>query len=128
MPININIDKDKRRVHATLIGEVSFDEMVEAIYSAVDDPLFTPGINILSDHTKLERPIKTNQAQALATHIDKLNKHFANSKWAVVTNKQASYGMMRMLSVFLKKVPMTLEVFYSYGEADTWISQESKEN
>ena len=128
MPIQISIDSAHKRIHANLSGVVSFAEMANAINSVVDDPLFFSGMNILSDHTDREKPISTSTARALATHIEKLKERFSNSRWAVVTNKEASYGMMRMLSVFLEKIPMELHVFYSKEEADVWLSGTEKKS
>ena len=122
MPIEKWIDTEKHRVHAVLSGRVILHEMILAIDSSTDDPCFQNGMDILSDHTRLEKPIETDEAKQLAAHLLRLRKYFAGSKWAVVTKMKASYGMMRMLSVFLERVPMYLQVFYSFARAERWLS------
>jgi hypothetical protein len=122
MPVVTRIDTSKQRVHAVLSASVTFHEMIAAIDTSVGNPAFRSGIDIFSDHTRLEKPIKTDQAQKLVTHLAKLRKHFEGSRWAVVTAMQASYGMMRMLSVLLEKIPIDLRVFYSFDEAERWLS------
>jgi hypothetical protein len=122
MPIETWIDTRKHRVHAILSGRVTLHEMIQAIDSSVEDSSFRNGIDIFSDHTRLEKPIETDQAQKLVTYLRKLKTHFVGSRWAVVTKMQASFGMMRMLSVLLEKIPMELSVFYSFVEAERWLS------
>ena len=126
MPIEHWIDAAKHTVHAVCTGRVTLEEMIRVIDSSVNDPSFEKGIDILSDHTGLEKPIETDQAQKLAAHLRLLRTHFAGSRWAVVTKMQASFGMMRMLSVFLERIPMQLQVFYSFVEAERWLEQPRK--
>ena len=128
MPIENWIDTTKHRVQAVLKGRVTLDEMLRAIDSSVEDPSFRNGIDILSDHTGLEKPIETDEAQRLAAHLRRLRDRFAGSRWAVVTEMQASFGMMRMLSVFLERIPMHLRVFYSIIEAERWLDQPRDES
>jgi len=122
MPIEILINKDIRRVQIVLSGILSFNEMVRAINSVVENPSFSRGYDVFSDHTRLEKPIEADQAKKLAEHLATLREYFSNSRWAIITKMEASYGMMRMLSVFLEEIPMELEVFYSYDEAEKWLS------
>jgi hypothetical protein len=126
MPIEVRVDTNKYRVHAVLSGILTLHEMIQAVNTTVEDPAFRNGIDILSDHTRLEKPIETDEAKLLARHFQVLQEHFTGSRWAVVTKKEASYGMMRMLSVFLEKVPMYLQVFYSFAEAERWLSSHQK--
>ena len=123
MPIDTWIDTSDHRIHAVLTGSVTLDEMIQAIDSSIEDSSFRKGIDILSDHTGLEKPIETDEAKRLAVHLQRLRDCFEGSRWAVVTKMPASFGMMRMLSVFLEKVPMHLRVFYSFAEAERWLKR-----
>ena len=126
MPIEYKIEKDKRRVFAVVTGIVSVKEIVQVITSIMKDPDFMPGFDILSDHTRIERPIETEQLKALVTHINGLATYCSSSRWAVITKKAASYGMMRMLAAYLAIVPLELQVFYSFDDAEEWLSSPKK--
>ncbi|MEJ2054430.1 MAG: hypothetical protein P8X42_10955, partial [Calditrichaceae bacterium] len=91
--------------------------------TAVNHPDFKPGFNVLSDHTQIKKSITTKQVQALSSHIQKLKPYLADTRWAVLTAKKSSYGMMRMLSVYLESIPVELEVFYKLEEAEAWLNQ-----
>ena len=124
MPIKSWIEKDKKRVMAIVSGSFSIEDILININNTIEDPDFEKGFNILSDHTKIESVITTEQARMTASHLERLSKYFANSKWAVVTKKEVSIGMMRMLSVFLENIPIHLEVFKSLDEAEKWLDKQ----
>ena len=101
--------------------QISLDEMLEAIDSSIEHLRAGDwGFDVLSDHTKPGKPIETHEARKLAEPVETLRMHFAYSRWAVVTKMAASFGMMRMLSVFLESIPMTQRVFDSDVEAERW--------
>ena len=116
-----------RRVQIVLSGILSFKEMEHTINSIVEDPSFSRGYDVFSDHTRLEKPIEADQAKKLAEYLETLREYFSDSRWAIVTKMEASYGMMRMLSVLLEKIPIVVEVFYSYDEAEKWLSLPKRE-
>lgn len=87
MPIKSWIEKDKKRVMATVSGNFSIEDILLTINNTIQDPDFEKGFNILSDHTEIETVITTEQAKMTASHLEVLSKYFACSKWAVVTKK-----------------------------------------
>ncbi len=104
-------------------GDFTFDEILDTVTKAVNDPDFVPGCDILSDHTQVGEVLTMSQARRLTVHLRGLSEHFAGARWAVVTTKPASYGMMRMLSVLVEEVPMQLEVFHSFEDAERWLGE-----
>ena len=129
MSIKCWIDKDHRRVQAVVSGDFTIDDIFRAIKGSTEDADFEPGFDILSDHTDVGEPLTAPQAEQMSSYLKNLSKVMAHSRWAVITNHPASYGMMRMLSVFLEELPMVLEIFGTLEEAERWLSQpkDSKE-
>ena len=123
MPIKYWIEKDHRRVRAVVSGDFTIDDVFRAIQSSTEDADFEPGFDVLSDHTDVGEPLTTQQARQMSSYIESLSRALAHSRWAVITKKPASFGMMRMLSVFLEQVPMVLRVFGNLEEAERWLSQ-----
>lgn len=39
----------------------------------------------------------------------------------MVTREPASYGMMRMMSVLVERVPMEVQIFETIEEAEEWL-------
>ena len=123
MPIEYWIEKDRRRVRAVVTGDFTTDEMLRAVQGSTQDSEFEPGFDVLSDHTQVGEPLTTQQAKQLSSYLQDLQSVMAHARWAVVTSKPASVGMMRMLGVLLEQVPMELRVFTAMDEAEAWLSQ-----
>lgn len=121
MPIDCWIEQDRHRVRAEVRGDFSTEDILRAISDAVSHPEFERGFNILSDHRQIGQPITTAQMQEMTAHLRRLAAEFAGSRWAVVTTKPASYGMMRMLSVMLEDMPLHVHVFDGLAAAEAWL-------
>jgi hypothetical protein len=122
MPVDFKIDAARRLIVATVFDEISDTEIIEALTSSLNDPDFERGFNVLSDHTRITQAITTEQVKLLVNHMESLSDHLAGARWAIVTNSPASYGMMRMLSVFAERVPIELRVFRDADEANRWLA------
>ena len=109
-----------------LSGSLTTREMFDAIASALSDPAFEKGYDVLSYHLELEQFLTSTEAFDLALYLAKFAGVLAHAKWGVVTRHPASYGMMRMLAVHLLEVPMTLRVFATEEEALAWLRPQAE--
>ena len=126
MPIDSWIEKDKKRIHAVVYGEFSVDDIFETIEGATNKPDYEIGFNVLSDHTKITKPITIDQMKRMVFKIIQLSKQYAGTKWAVVTNQEISKKMMMETSDHLKRVPMELAVFESIDDAEKWLDEKQE--
>lgn len=126
MPIRNFIDEKAARVVSTVSGEFTIEEIVTAISESVLDPRFRPGFQILSDHTAVGSPLTPDQAKMMIAHLETLGKYLKDSRWAVVTHKDASFGMFRMASVLAERIPMEIRAFYSHEEAEAWLAEKTR--
>lgn len=122
MPIESYVDEGRRRIVATVSGSFTLAEILDAIDRSVRDPRFRPGFAVLSDHRTVEEPLTPEQAGRMVDHLESLAELMAGSRWAVVTSKAASYGMLRMVSALVKHIPMEVQVFSSLEEAEAWLA------
>jgi hypothetical protein len=122
MPVDFKIDTERRLIVATVFDEISDTDIIETLNSSISDPDFEPGFNVLSDHTQVTRAITTEQVKLMVDHMESLSDRLAGARWAIVTNSPASYGMMRMLSVYAERVPMELQIFRDADEANRWLA------
>lgn len=123
MPVRQWVDKEHGRIRAEVWGKVTAGEIVAAIDRSVHDPDFEPGLSVLSDHRRIERPLTTRQAKLTAAHLESLSRYLAGTRWAVVTASPASFGMIRMLAVLAERVPMTIRAFPTLEEAEAWLAE-----
>lgn len=123
MPITHRIDRDSGIVYVDVEGSPTTAEMCGAIDRVVTDPDFKVGFGILSDHRGLDSPATTQQVRAILAHISKRKSDFGSIRWAIVVEKAASFGMMRMLSVHAEEIPARVEVFRKVEEASSWLTE-----
>lgn len=124
MPIESHIDEERRCVVAKISGDFTLDEIVETIDRSVRDPRFRPGFAVLSDHTAVGEPLTPVQARRMVDHLESLANVMRGSRWAVVTTKAASFGMLRMVSALAERIPMEIRVFSSHQDAEAWLFSE----
>ncbi len=125
MPIHYSIDPERRLVLATVRGDFTLDEIVASIDNAVQDSAFEPGFNVLSDHREVGNPITPTQLMQTVEHIGRDQSPLAGARWAVVTTKPASWGMMRAFAVWAESIPLTIQVFRSMEEAEAWLESDT---
>ena len=123
MPIKYRIDKGNRIIFAEVEGDFTLEDIIKTINSVVSDRDFRSGFNVLSDHRKIGEPATTQQMQGMAAHLESLSYAYGGTKWAMLVSKEASYGMMRMLSALVENVPIELRVFRDMEEALTWLRE-----
>jgi len=104
-------------------GTFTLQEILDVVNSAVSDPQYEPGFNILSDHRRIEKAITTDQLKRTTKHLIGLSNSLSGAKWAVVVSKDVSYGMMNMMSAYVKRVPMDLRPSFTVKEAEEWLAE-----
>ncbi len=124
MTIAITVLAERRRILAEVVGEFSLAEVLAVIDGALADPSFEPGFDILSDHSAVSRAITTQQLEGMVAHLTSLSTSLAGARWAIVTTKPASYGMMRMFSVYAKRIPIEVRIFADLTAAEQWLESE----
>lgn len=121
MPIRVWVEPERRLIRVEISGDSTTVDIIDAIDRVVDDPRSEPGYDILSDHLMVGEPLTTPQAREMAAHMQKLGDLLTGSRWAAVTRKTASIGMMRMMAVLLNRIPVELEVFQTIDDAEEWL-------
>ncbi len=123
MPIKYWIERERRRVRSVVTGDFTTEKIFQVLQEATTHEDFEVGFDVLSDHTQIGEPLTTPQAQQMTAYVENMKEVMGRSRWAVVTTKPSSYGMMRMLSAMLEPVPIIIRIFDTLEEADDWLSQ-----
>lgn len=122
MPVALTVDHDSRLIRIAIHGDFTSAEMVEIVLRSAA-AVRGPGYNILSDNRDIGTPATRAQMEQLATLLTGMREKFAGARWAVVVSRPASFGMMRMLAVFLEAIPITLEIFRDTEAAERWLRE-----
>ncbi len=122
MPVRWKIDVENELIRATVSGEVSLSDILDAITDSASDPEFRRGFDVYSDHTAIRKAITSAQMHSIVARLESLSPSMRGARWAIVTSQPASYGMMRMLAVYSERIPIELRVFGCASEAESWLS------
>jgi hypothetical protein len=108
----------------TVEGEFTFAEISSTIRAIATAPELPDAFTALSDHTRVVRPITSAQLVGLVSIMEEFPGRFANVRWAVVSTRPASYGMMRVLAARADlALGMRVRVFFDVHRATRWLDQ-----
>lgn len=123
MPVTHAVDQDAGVVRLVLSGVLTAADMVGAVQAVLAD--LEPGrrYDVLSDHRGLVEPATREQLLQLSDFLGSRGSPFHDRRWAVIVGSQASYGMIRLLSVHLESVPIWVAPFHDAAEAEAWLAR-----
>jgi hypothetical protein len=122
MPITASLDTIDHILRIEIIGTVTMQAMISAVDRSLETLEEDATCSILSDHRRIGAPATVEQVEAFVEHLRRHAAAAHGRRWAIVTTSPASFGMMRMLSVLAKRIPMTVEVFQDMAAAEHWLA------
>ncbi len=127
MSIRYWVQPERRRICTEIVGDFTSEEIRETISNSLTDPDCGPGFHILSDHRRIGEPIKTAELKQMLGFLASFRDKLRGTRWAIVTIKPASMGMMNMLAVMANDLPLEVRVFQSKKTAELWLDQSAQE-
>ena len=122
MGITFSMDPERGRVHMVIGGEFTSDEMLSTVRAVIASPALPDAFTVLSDHTRVERPLTSSQLVELVALMEEHAQRFAGVRWAIVSTRPASYGMMRVLAARAQLVlRMRVRIFFDVQRATQWL-------
>lgn len=120
MPIAVSFDSNSRIWMITIEGEVAPEEVVEALRGMYESPDYAPDSPRLYDARESAASISARDMQRLAT-LQLSRESTRNARSAIVTSRQASYGVARMYQTHAEDMPIEVELFQSIDDARAWL-------
>ena len=106
----------------TIDGSFTGAEMLSIMREIATTSELPDGFTALSDHSRVERPISPSQVVELVAIMEQFAPRFTGTRWAVVSTRPASYGMMRVLAARVPlAVPMQVRIFFDAQRAAQWL-------
>jgi hypothetical protein len=119
-----SIDEHAGLVRIRYLGEPSFDEWAECMRAIVGDPRFRPGFSFLSDRRGIPA-LSTGFVRLCVDFLSGYSEEVGGSRWAVVIDSPAAYGMMRVAQVLASEVTSHIEIFTDIDEAEAWLRRDT---
>jgi len=126
MSIDYVIDKDKRLILMSLIGNLSKDDIIQSFEKVAMDPLFHDDYNIISDIR--EAVFTTTHSERIALHKyfkDRIPQSIGRSAFVVETQLDTAFAFL--FSEDLKK-KREIRVFSSMDSALRWLGYLEEED
>ncbi|HTE40920.1 MAG TPA: hypothetical protein VK629_08815 [Steroidobacteraceae bacterium] len=122
MPYQFVIDKAAKVVRETWTGVVTVADLKESSRAEWAHPDFQKDLNMISDFRRGSVEISTEEMWGLVSW-------FGQSEWvgkhALVVSREVGFGLARMFSTISegqKHYSDSLQVFYSYEDAEKWLA------
>ena len=128
MPITSQVDKSKNLTIYTLTGELTIDEIHEAVKSFWEAHELT--LNALWDARRAKLTnLESSDMESITAFIGQYTHRFEERKGgksAVVASSDLQYGLSRILGTLyeIKDFPTKLQTFRQMDEAMEWLDQD----
>jgi hypothetical protein len=124
MPVTYTIDAKTRMVRTACVGNVTFAEVLEHFREFEKDPNSAGRVDVFLDLSEITSLPAGFQITAVADQLRKIQERVRFNACAVVAQRDALFGMMRMFQVMAEPYFRTIGVFRNYLEAETWLAAE----
>ena len=124
MPITSQVSAEKQLTIVTATGELSFDEVRDAITSFYEGDYTLKVLWDMREATA--RELSSRQVEQIALLLEEYGGRSKGIQTAIVTPTDLNYGLSRMLISFVeireKHHPVLMKAFRTMEEALSWIS------
>ncbi|HEY1251671.1 MAG TPA: hypothetical protein VGH97_10815 [Thermoanaerobaculia bacterium] len=121
MPVSYEIDPRRNRITTRCIGDTTLSEVLEHFDLLEREPNRPPHLDVLLDLTEQTNLPTAQQIQAAASRIGMAKWMIDFRACAIVVNRDALFGMLRMFEVFAHPHFERLRVFRDMSQARTWL-------
>ena len=124
MSIKTSIDNDKQLTTHTVMGEISFEEVMTTLRQFWEDQ---PTMNVLWDFREGSMAqFSFIEIERVADYVTFQAEKCAGGKTATVVSSDSEYGLSRLMDNLrdIRRVPLQLEILRSIEEANQWLDEE----
>ena len=126
MPITSRVDEENQLTIFTGTGDLSFDEVRDAITSFYEGNYTLKVIWDLCDATA--REISSRQVEQIALLLEEYGGRSKGVRTAIVTPTDLNYGLSRMLISLVEireeRYPVFMKAFRTMDEAENWLASQ----
>jgi len=123
MPIEHKVDPETGVLHVDRWGHINTHDEEHACRERSMDPLFTPGIPVLVDCTRVEPVDSTETVRYVADCVTKNASALKCGPVAIIVSSDVEYGMARMYMAYTELAQPITEVFRDRESALAWLME-----
>jgi hypothetical protein len=122
MALSYDIDVASRLVVLTC-GDVTLERWRRTMGQVVADPRFRIGFGVLVDCRTATLAPETQDVVGVVDFLANRRARLGLSRWAVVVEEPAGYGMARMTAAIAESAGLELRAFRTMDEALEWLGE-----
>ena len=124
MPVTYTIDAKQRLIRTRCVGSVTYDEVAAHFQSLLVDPEVPEYLDVLLDLSELGSLPETRQLENISREVQKTRVKVRFGVCAIVAQRDALFGMMRMFEVIARAYFREIRAFRGMAEAEAWLASE----
>jgi len=121
MPVTYKIDTSRKLIRTKCSGNVTLPEVVDHFRELARDPECPEYLDVLLDLSEETSLPATSQLQSVAYEIMRIQQRVRFGLCAVVAERDALYGMLRIFAVTAEDYFQAISVFRTCHEAEVWL-------
>lgn len=121
MPVTYSIDTARRLIRCACTSPMTFDEVINNFRALRVDPDCSGHMDSLVNLTAADLLLNSNQLRLATLEIKALMARAQFDRLAIVADRDAMYGMMRVFQVFASEQIAVIRVFRKLSEAESWL-------
>jgi hypothetical protein len=123
MPLSYDVDVASRLVTLTC-GNTTLERWSRLMFDVFADPRYQPDFAILVDCRTATLTPSSDDVRGVVEFIASHRAMLGTSRWAVVVEKAAGFGMARMAETIANIANVDLRAFQSLDEAAAWLASD----
>jgi len=123
MPVTYTIDVSRRVIRTRCFGNLTLAEVVDHFRELAEDPACPSQLDVLLDLSGTESLPESDQLMSVTLELGKIRQRVQFGLCAVIAERDALFGMMRIFEVKAEKYFRELQVFRVATEAEKWLAK-----
>jgi hypothetical protein len=122
MPINHEIDRERRLIRTTCTGPVGLDQVMQHFRALEAERDLPDPLDVLLDLSAIGSAPEADQIQRIADEIQRLLGKVRWGNCAIVATRDLVFGVSRILEVRAEESFTAIQVFREAAAAEAWLA------
>jgi hypothetical protein len=119
--VTYTIDVNERLIRTKCAGQVNLEEVAAHFHDLARDPVCPNRLDVLLDLRYVETLPERGQLEVVTVELARLRAKVRFGLCAVVAERPALFGMLRVFEVLAQDYFTALRVFREFSEAEAWL-------
>jgi hypothetical protein len=122
MPVAYVIDTTRKLIHINCSGVVTLADVLDHCAKLKNDPACAGHLDVMLDVRESDTLPESKDLRIANSNVASVRGKVEFGRFAIVANRDAMFGMMRMFGIFAEKDFREINVFRGTVEAEVWLA------